>query len=172
MAVRTDQHAKAQLTELTLQTRRAESRNVETLVVISLIATTGFLWLRRQHPQDGTLELEAAKAALQILSVAVLGGIISTAAFQFQRSRTDLAEWQKLEDERQEGDRKAAEEAELQNRLREEDRREREHVRAEDRRDRQAERWRRDRKRSATGGPDKIKLCVICSGRHWSRTTV
>ncbi len=66
MAVRTDQHAKAKLTELTLQTRRAERRNVETLVVISLIATTGFLWLRRQHPQDGTLEFEAAKAALQI----------------------------------------------------------------------------------------------------------
>ncbi len=92
--------------------RRAERRSLAALALIGTASLVGLVLAWRGHPADGTLRYELAKTFMQVLAVAVVGGLAAIATWSFQHNRSEqsrYAQWQAEETERAlERDRQAA----------------------------------------------------------------
>jgi hypothetical protein len=84
--------------------REPSSRNLWVVLVGVAVSTFGILaavWLV-VNPAKDTLWYEVAKASLQVLGVAVIGGIVTFATTKFQQDRQNAD--QKFQAERQRAD--------------------------------------------------------------------
>lgn len=82
--------------------RKAEVITVGVLVIVAVAALALLLGAASGNPASNTLRYELAKTALQIIAVAVVGGVVTIATFTYQSSRTQHIEQQnrRLEERR------------------------------------------------------------------------